>query len=191
MTLPNVQELLHEHGISLKNYNYGQHTSTCPNCSESRKGSNKRSQCLSVKIDESGACWTCHHCGWTDSNNHKTEDNGWQRKTKVVYQEPKKIPLASTLPAPIIEWFASRGISVKTLQEAKVNEAEAWFPKLQDTRRCVAFEYYRDDAVVSRKYRAISEKAFTQDSGCEQIFYGHDDVLRFFKKPHELSLIHI
>lgn len=185
MNMPNVQELLSQKGIKLKNYGYGQHTSTCPECSESRKAANKRSQCLSIKIDEDGACWTCHHCGWTDAGFHKTEQDGWQRKTKVSYERPKEIPLANDLPDPIIDWFASRGISKETLKEARINEAEAWFPKFQNTKRCVAFEYYRDGEIVSRKYRTISEKAFTQDAGCEQIFYGHDDVLQFFRKKTE------
>jgi len=50
-----AQELLEQNGIRLKNYNPGQHSTTCPECSKAH---------LSVKIDDKGATWYCHHCGW-------------------------------------------------------------------------------------------------------------------------------
>jgi len=57
-----AQELLTANGIHLKNYNPGNHTSICPQCSQDRK--KKKTKCLSVRIDDDGACWHCHHCGW-------------------------------------------------------------------------------------------------------------------------------
>jgi twinkle protein len=54
---------LADNGISLKNISYGNHRTTCPQCSGTRK--KKSDQCLSVTIDdEGGAVWNCHHCGW-------------------------------------------------------------------------------------------------------------------------------
>jgi ribosomal protein L37AE/L43A len=53
---PTAQELLNANGIYLENYNPGQHSNaTCPECSRDS---------LSVKIDDKGATWYCHHCKW-------------------------------------------------------------------------------------------------------------------------------
>jgi predicted P-loop ATPase len=58
------KELLLANGIVLPKYVPGPHSSTCPRCSNARKGFHKKLKCLSVKIDGDGACWCCHHCGW-------------------------------------------------------------------------------------------------------------------------------
>ena len=58
-------ELLNANGIYLKNYNPGNHSRTCPKCLASRKRENKKKRCLSVKIDDKGATWKCHNCGWS------------------------------------------------------------------------------------------------------------------------------
>src|SRR5262249_38997425 len=53
---PTAQESLNANGIYLENYNPGQRSNaTCPECSRDS---------LSVKIDEKGATWYCHHCKW-------------------------------------------------------------------------------------------------------------------------------
>jgi hypothetical protein len=82
-----AQELLNTNGIYLKNYDLGNHTSICPKCSHDRK--KKKTECLSVRIDDKGACWNCHHCGWsgpekgqhsapeTPSTSAKTDDKNF------------------------------------------------------------------------------------------------------------------
>lgn len=37
-------------------------SAVCPKCSHLR--TKRRAQCLSVSIDQVGAKWNCHHCGW-------------------------------------------------------------------------------------------------------------------------------
>src|SRR5690348_81651 len=62
VSVMNVADFLHENSIDVPN-NIGDHTATCPQCSHKRK--KPKLKCLSVKIDDKGACWHCHHCGWS------------------------------------------------------------------------------------------------------------------------------
>jgi hypothetical protein len=94
-----AQELLEANGIRLKNYNPGNHTSVCPECSHDRK--KKKDKCLSVKIDADGACWQCHHCGWIGPEKGQQRTNGRptpativreQVSDEVAQQEPTPAP---------------------------------------------------------------------------------------------------
>jgi Protein of unknown function (DUF3631) len=58
-----ADELLARHGIKLASYAAGEHTTTCPQCSATRKKSNTK--CLGVKNDDKGAVWRCNHCNWS------------------------------------------------------------------------------------------------------------------------------
>lgn len=40
----------------------GEQRTTCPQCSPNRK--KKKDRCLAVRIDNDGARYYCHHCGW-------------------------------------------------------------------------------------------------------------------------------
>jgi predicted P-loop ATPase len=77
-----VQELLEQKGIRLKDYQPGEHTSTCPECSHTRSRANQKTECLSVKVEPKGATWYCHHCGWKGAvaNGH-----GGQRHPVYIY----------------------------------------------------------------------------------------------------------
>jgi hypothetical protein len=65
-----AEQLLRDNAIRLDSYASGEHYSTCPRCSHRRK--HKTNKCLSVKIDDKGACWKCHQCCWTgpEKNDH-------------------------------------------------------------------------------------------------------------------------
>jgi hypothetical protein len=66
------EELLGRHSIELASYAPGQHATTCPQCSHTRK--KKNAKCLGVLIDDKGACWQCNHCGWSGP-----EGGGYER----------------------------------------------------------------------------------------------------------------
>ena len=51
--------------IQTKHTRPGQQKTTCPRCSSGRR--NRKEPCLSLKIDEKGVVWDCHHCGWKDA----------------------------------------------------------------------------------------------------------------------------
>ena len=86
-----AQELLTANGIHLKNYNPGNHTSVCPKCSHDRK--KKRTKCLSIRIDDDGACWHCHHCGWIGPEKD-------QQRTNNPIIEPSPEPKPEPEPSP-------------------------------------------------------------------------------------------
>jgi Virulence-associated protein E len=79
-----AQELLEANGIRLKDYKPGEHSTTCPDCSHKRKLANQTKECLSVKIDEKGTTWYCHHCGWSGPEKDQTI-NGGDRNKHPVY----------------------------------------------------------------------------------------------------------
>lgn len=54
---------LREKGIDLRHHRQGEHTTTCPECSEHRKPHNRKKPCLSVRVEADRALWLCHHCG--------------------------------------------------------------------------------------------------------------------------------
>ena len=76
-----AQELLNASGIFLKSYSPGEHSTTCPKCSHDRK--KKKTKCLSIKIDDDGACWHCNHCNWSGpekgqrTNDRANKGSGW------------------------------------------------------------------------------------------------------------------
>ena len=78
------QELLNANHIFLNSYAPGERSTTCPECSRDRK---KRTlECLSVKNDAKGACWHCHHCGW--SGPEPGSGNGQDGEFAATYDYP-------------------------------------------------------------------------------------------------------
>ena len=94
-----AQELLNSNGIYLKNYNLGNHASTCPKCSHDRK--KKKTKCLSVKIDNDGACWHCNHCEWSgpEKGQRRTNDRPTPATDEVAQQEPISTAETSEIPS--------------------------------------------------------------------------------------------
>ena len=154
-----MREKLEELGILLKRSS-GYVKTKCPKCSHNRK--NKSDNCLSVDIDQ--GVYNCHHCGW--SGNVRFEK-------KKEYIKPPKI--AAEVNERVIEWFASRGISEPTVAHWKIGESLEYMPQVQKKRRCINFNYYRDNELINVKYRD-AEKNFKLVSGAELIFYGIDNL---------------
>jgi len=97
----------------------------------------------------------------------------------ITYKPPKEFtkpnPKLEPLEKAQIEWFASRGISEKTLERNRVQfERNAWIAGAPTP--AIAFPYFRNGELVNVKYRSI-EKRFTQVKGAEKILYGLDDVV--------------
>lgn len=154
-----MREKLEELGILLKRSS-GYVKTKCPKCSHTRK--NKSDNCLSVDIDQ--GVYNCHHCGW--SGNVRFEK-------KKEYIKPPKI--AAEVNERVVEWFASRGISEPTVAHWKIGESLEYMPQVQKKRRCINFNYYRDNELINVKYRD-AEKNFKLVSGAELIFYGIDNL---------------
>lgn len=96
----------------------------------------------------------------------------------LTYKPPKEFtkpnPKLEPLEKAQIEWFASRGISAKTLERNQVQfERNVWIAGAPSP--AIAFPYFRNGELVNIKYRSI-EKRFTQIKGAEKVLYGLDDV---------------
>jgi len=148
-------------GINLKR-STGSVKTKCPQCSHKRK--NKTDDCLSVNIDE--GLYNCHHCGWGGNV-------GIKFKQKVEYVLPPKVN--SNIAERVVKWFGNRGITEPTLIHWKIGESLEYMPQVQAKRRCINFNYYRDNEIVNVKYRD-GEKNFKLVSGAELIFYGIDNI---------------
>jgi len=165
----------------------------CPQCTPDRK--NKADKSLSCNV-ETGA-FVCHHCGWQGFATVTTpeEKEAWMRQQpwykdysrrkaepKKEYARPPKAKTGKLDPI-IIEWFAKRGISAKTLELMRVTYGIDWMPANHNQRspkggncRTIHFNYYRRGELVSTKLRS-GDKCFRQaTAGCEQILYNLDGI---------------
>ena len=168
-----IKEGLLENGIALKSYAQGTHRLPCPVCSSGRK--NKNDPCLSVTIDGDSAVYYCHHCEASGQNFSGKVSEGFEpykRKPKVDYDKPKTLQEVLNSNG-ILDWFKGRGIEAKTVNDFNIAQTPKIFEGKQ--RMFIAFNYYRDGELVSVKYRrAVNVKpyGYSQEKGCEQIFYG-------------------
>jgi putative DNA primase/helicase len=57
-----LPEALIAGGIHLKSHRHGEHRAACPECAKSKRRPSDAA--LAVRIDDLGAMWLCHRCGW-------------------------------------------------------------------------------------------------------------------------------
>ena len=197
-----VTEQLQDLGIQLRTWKIGQHHSTCPECSHTRR--KKTAQCLSVKIEEDCGLYHCSHCGWEGSvfAREAREDGGRRPERSRRREEPPRRPdyqvRDEDLPPAMLRWWAKRGIMGETLRRNRVALVRRWFPQTQDERPAMAFPLMRAGEVINVKYRSNDddgEKIFTQEKGAEKILIGLDDlddppgtVILVEGEPDKLSL---
>ncbi len=161
-------------GFEIDEYNIhripnGATTSTCPECSESRK--KKKDKCASVFWDT--GLLQCNHCGERIQMHtyKKKEDN-----TKKVYVKPVKKDKA-VLSDLAIDWFSSeRHISKQTLIDLKVTEGIKWMPKAKANINTIEFNYYLFGELINTKSRG-KNKDFKFEKDCELIMYNLDSII--------------
>jgi len=150
-------------GIDLKGNTSGQIKTLCPKCSHKRKAQNQKEPCLSVNIDE--GIYNCHNCSYNGTIN--------ARKPKKVYARPEWN--ITDLSDETVNWFKGRGISQSTLLKHVVCEETSYMPQLQESAKCIVFNYSRTGELINKKYRGPN-KSFKMVSGAELIFYGLDNI---------------
>lgn len=170
-------EALAEHGIRLKDYKVGNHYSTCPKCSHTRR--KKNALCLSVYIDEEGgSTWNCKHCGWVDnvpsrSGPRPEHERRPQRQTIEEARKPAPDPAQPTRPKSLYQFFEKRGLSTDLIEEEGVYIGKAWFPQVSGESPCIVIPYTVDGRVVNHKYRH-PKKHFVQDKDAFRSLYNID-----------------
>lgn len=138
----------------------------CPHCRDTRSHPNDKS--LSVNLDK--GVWKCHHCEWSGAL------KGYERKPFI----PKKYLRPKTVGIPVKtnvqKWFASRGISKKTVEKCRITEGVEFMPQTEKDMNTIHFNYYLEGELVNVKYRT-GNKLFKLCRDCELIPYNIDSIL--------------
>ena len=93
-----------------------------------------------------------------------------------TYRKPSQKPsIKTTLDEGMVEYFKTRGISERTLLDAKVTKETYYFPQDQAKRGCIAFNYYVDGEHVNTKYRT-RDKHFSFIAGAKIVPYNLDSI---------------
>ena len=161
-------------GFAIENFNVhkleeGNKQGTCPLCSSDRKPKNVKAKCASY--DWERGIGSCHNC------NKSFQLHTYQRKGKAekVYVKPQ--PSAIHEPGMKVEdWFKTRGISKKTLNDLKVTEGPEWMPQTQKTENVIKFNYFMGGELINIKYRD-GRKNFKLYKGAEKVFYNIDSIV--------------
>ena len=154
---------LRELGINVKYGSSGDVKVLCPRCSATRK--NKTEPCLSVNVDR--GLWQCHNCDFK---------GGIVTAPKVQKEYIKPSPELKTLSQPVIDWFASRGITNQTLLRYKISEGVDYMPQVNAEVKTIHFNYIYNGEVVNIKYRD-RDKNFKLVSGAMLCPFGIDVCL--------------
>jgi twinkle protein len=163
-------------GFEIKDFNIhsleeGKTQGICPLCSSSRKAANKKAKCASYDWERGWG--SCHNCDSTFQL-HTFKRKGNPQK---VYERPKPIDLqAKEIGMQAEDWFKTRGISKKTLNELKVTAGKEWMPQTSKEENVIEFNYYIGDELVNVKYRD-GRKNFKLYKGAEKVFYNIDSVV--------------
>ncbi len=166
---------LADHKISLYSLQPGEHETTCPVCSHTRK--KKTAKCLGVKIDdEGGAAWICHHCGWSGNvpSKRRRESGSRSARAKSAYRRPPA-DHSGVKDDTLYAWFRKRGISAKVVDNHGVTLRRAYIPAKGGEATAIAFPYFRGADLINIKFRT-RDKHFAQEKGAEPIWYGLNDV---------------
>lgn len=124
----------------------GENAVKCPVCADDRKKKTVKSMTFNAQKQVGH----CHHC---DARFIEKGAGGSQmRPEPKVYTKPRW-ENHTQLSDEAVRWFASRGITQKTLIDMKVTETEEWMPQTGKIERCICFNYYRDGQIVNIKYR--------------------------------------
>lgn len=141
--------------------------STCPSCSHLRK--KKTDKCLGINTAEGKA--HCNHC---DAVSFKEDGKSDVFIEKKEYILPKQTNITA-LPDKVVEWFKSRGISQRTLNEEKITADVEWMPKVNKKVNVICFPYFVNSELTNIKYRD-GAKNFKLHKGSKLILQGLDGL---------------
>ena len=147
------------------NLKVGATQGTCPLCSHNRKPKNQKAKCASY--DWERGLGTCHHCN-SSFQLHTYQRKGSSAKT---YVRPDALDVADPkqLGSKVFEWFKTRGISNKTLNDLNVTEGKEFMPQTGKTENTIKFNYIMGDELINIKYRD-GRKNFKLYKGAEKYF---------------------
>ena len=149
----------------------GKTQGTCPLCSHNRQPKNQKAECASY--DWERGLGTCHNCN-TTFQLHTYQRKGASEKVYVRPEITKYLPVENKA----TEWFESRGISQRTLDDLKVGQGPEWMPQTGKTENTIQFNYIMGDQLINIKYRD-GRKNFKLYKGAEKVFYNINSIVGY------------
>jgi twinkle protein len=153
--------------INTRGKTSGKHKTQCPKC-----GQGKRDADLSIDLDN--GLYKCHKpsCYWHKGGTLKIKSDF--RNQDKVYKRPE-FNNQTNISDKVVQWFQKRGISQKTLIEAKITEAEEYMPQAGKKLNTIQFNYFRNGELINIKFRD-GNKNFKLVSGAELILFNLDSM---------------
>ena len=143
-------------------------TSTCPICSKNRKRENQNEKCFAIDWEKGiGTCF--NECGSIQLHTFKRKD------AEKVYDKPKASHIMNYSES-FISYHFNRGITLDTLQKAKVSEGLSYMPKSKCIVSTTQYNYLRLGNLINIKHRGIIQKEFRMETNCELIPYNIDSL---------------
>lgn len=156
-----------EYKITVPDEGTGEVYTTCPECSPERK--KNAAKCLSANLTD--GIWFCHHCGWKGSLKSGTRALGSKPKYELPTEIQDYIPEEEGL-----RLLRERGITMSAIRRNKIVCAKVFMPQVGKEVGAVAFQYFRGDKLLNRKWRQLDEKNFRLESGSERLLYKSNDI---------------
>lgn len=161
-------EKLSDLGIKL-NRRSGTEKCFCPRCHDGRK--NKRDRSLSVNVTTGE--YNCHNTGCDFRGNVRSFER--KRENKKYEKPPQDVLKNIELRDKVVEYFATRKISKKTLDAFMIFCREEWMPQTNKKENCICFPYLRDGEIVNIKFRD-ARKGFKMVKEAELILYNLNKI---------------
>ena len=143
----------------------------CPWADEHRKPENRKKKCSSY--DWERGLGTCHNC------NKTYQLHTYKRKGEAAREYVKPEPIEYKKPdSKVVEWFKTRGISQKTLEDLNVSEGSEFMPQTGKTENTIKFNYFIGEDLINIKYRD-GRKNFKLFKGAEKVFYNINSIIGY------------
>jgi len=149
----------------------GKSQGICPLCSHTRKPENKKAKCASYDWDR--GLGTCHNCS-TSFQLHTYQRKGASERVYVRPEVTEFLPVKDK----VTEWFETRGITQRTLDDLKVGQGPEYMPQTGKTENTIQFNYVMGDQLINVKYRD-GRKNFKLYKGAEKVFYNINSIIGY------------
>ena len=147
----------------------GKSQGICPKCSHDRQPKHKKLKCASY--DWERGLGTCHNCN-TSFQLHTYQRKGASEK---IYVRPTEVEIKPAT-SKVVEWFNTRGISQKTLEDLNVSEGPEFMPQTGKVENTIKFNYFMGNQLINIKYRD-GRKNFKLFKGAEKVFYNINSIV--------------
>jgi len=150
----------------------GKTQGVCPLCSADRQPKNRKAKCASY--DWERGLGTCHNC------NDSFQLHTYQRKGSSTkeYIRPDSSIIGALVETKVEEWFKTRSISKRTLDDLRVTEGAEYMPQTGKSENTIQFNYFMGDQLINIKYRD-GRKNFKLYKGAEKVFYNINSVVGY------------